>query len=308
MKLFVTGGAGFIGRHLIEFLLKAGNKVTIYDNFKNSSEDKIIDLLKNGACLVKGDVTDYMSLSKSISGHDAVIHLAAEIDVQESIKFPEHTHNVNVTGTLNLLRSCVEQKIKNIVSSSSSAVFGNTKDLPLSENSKTIPISPYGASKLAMENYMQAFSNCYDLNCITLRFFNVYGTNQSNQYAGVITKFIEQIKHNKPLTIFGDGTNTRDFVSVYDVVQSIQNAIEKINGKKGNFYNIASGKYVTIEELAKLMLSISGKSLPIEYNPAKAGDIQHSQTSIWLAQRELGYVPKVQLKKELERLLDSNIK
>ncbi len=303
MKIFVTGGAGFIGNHLVDSLLKAGNKVTIYDNLKNSSESKISHLLKNGASFVKGDVTDYQTLSNIIAGFDLVVHLAAEIDVQESIKFPEYTHSVNVTGTVNLLRSCVEQKVCNVVAASSAAVFGNPKDLPLSENSQTVPISPYGASKLAIEHYMQAFSNSYDLNCVTLRFFNVYGQGQSGPYAGVITKFIEKIADNKPLIIFGDGSNTRDFVSIYDIVQSIQNAITKIEGKKGNVYNIGSGKYTTIEDLAKIMISISGKPLSIEHKQPKKGDIQHSQTSISLAQRDLGYSPKIQLKQGLEMLL-----
>ncbi len=303
MKIFVTGGAGFIGSHLVTSLLKENNKVVIYDNLKSSSKDKISHLLKNGALFVKGDVSDYKSLSKSVSGFDCVVHLAGETDVQESIKFPEYTNQVNVTGTVNLLQACVEQKVSNVIAASSAAVYGNPKDQPLSENFPTISISPYGASKIAMENYMQAFSHSYDLNCISLRFFNVYGKDQSNAYAGVITKFMERISKNKPLEIFGDGSSTRDFVSIEDVIQSIQNAITKVDGKKGNFYNIGSGKYTTIEDLAKLMILISGKSLSIEYKKSRKGDIEHSQTSIWLAQRELGYHPKITLKEGLERLL-----
>jgi UDP-glucose 4-epimerase len=305
MKIFVTGGAGFIGQHLVYSLLNEGHDVTIYDNLKNSSKSKITHLLDNGALLVKGDITDYKSLSKNLTGSDCVIHLAAKIDVQESIKSPEQTHHVNVTGTVNLLRACVAQKIYNIIAASSAAVFGNPKDLPLSENSQTIPISPYGASKLAVENYMQAFSHSYDLNCVSLRFFNAYGKGQSDVYAGVITKFMERIAKNKPLEIFGDGSNTRDFVAIEDVVQSIQNSIAHIDGKKGNFYNIGSGKYTTIKDLAKLMISISGKPLSIKYKKSRKGDIHNSQTSIWLAQRELGYHPKITLKEGLERLLKS---
>lgn len=302
MKIFVTGGAGFIGSHLVDSLLKENNKVMIYDNLQNSSKDKISHLLKNGALFVKGDVTVYKSLSKAIAGSDCVVHLAGETNVQESIKFPEHTNHVNVTGTVNVLRACVEQKITNVISASSAAVYGHAKDLPLSENSQTISISPYGASKLSCENYIQAFSHSYDLNCISLRFFNVYGKGHSNTYAGVITKFMERIVANKPLEIFGDGSYTRDFVHVEDVIQSIQKAMKKIDGKKGNFYNIGSGKYITIKDLAKLMISISGKSLSIEYKKPRKGDIQHSQASIWLAQRELGYNPKITLKEGLERL------
>jgi len=190
------------------------------------------------------------------------------------------------------------------VNASSAAVYGNPKDLPLCENSQIVPLSPYGASKLAVEHYMQAFSHSFALNCINLRIFNVYGKGQSNSYAGVITKFMEKIANNKPLVIFGDGTNTRDFVSVDDVVQSIQNAIAKIEGKKGDYYNIASGNYTTINDLANLMISISGKTLPIEHTEPKQGDIHHSQASIKLATKELGYSPKIQLKNGLEMLLE----
>ena len=305
MKIFVTGGAGFIGRHLVECLLNSDYNVTIYDNFNNISQTSISYLLKNGASLVKGDVTDYKLLSKSLDDFDFVIHLAAQIDVQQSIKFPEKTNEVNVTGSINLLRACVANKVKNIVNASSAAVYGKPKDLPVSEKSQTVPISPYGASKLAVEHYIQAFSHSFELNCISLRIFNVYGRGQSDSYAGVITKFKEKITKNKPLVIFGDGSNTRDFVSVDDVVHSIQKAIAKIEGKKGDYYNIASGNYITINDLANLMMTISGKTLPIEHIEPNQGDIHHSQASIQLATKELGYSPKVQLKKGLKKLLKS---
>lgn len=303
MKIFVTGGAGFIGRHLVESLLNEKNKVTIFDNFKNSSKNHISHLTKNGASLVQGDITDYSTLIKCITGFDVVVHLAAQIDVQESIRLPQLTHQVNVTGTVNLLRACVAKKVKNIVASSSAAVFGDPVQLPLSENSETMPLSPYGASKLAMEHYLQAFANSFGLNCISLRFFNVYGSGQSPQYAGVITRFLEKIAKNKPLVIFGDGLSTRDFVSVYDVVESIKKSIEKFEGKKGTVYNIASGKYITIKEIAKLMIEISGKDLSIEYKDSRKGDILHSQTSISLAKKELDYVPTVKLQDGLAKLL-----
>lgn len=306
VKIFVTGGAGFIGRHLVESLLNEKNKVTIFDNFKNSSKNRIQYLIKNGASLIKGDITDYLTLERCMHGFDAVIHLAAEIDVQESIKSPQLTHQVNVTGTVNLLRSCVAKKVKNIIASSSAAVFGDPTELPLSENSKTIPLSPYGASKLAMEHYMQAFANSFNLNCVSLRFFNVYGNGQSIQYAGVITRFLEKIVKNEPLEVFGDGSSTRDFVSIYDVVGSIKKTLSKIEGKRGNVYNIASGKYITIREIANLMKEISGKNISIEYKDQRKGDILHSQTSVLLARKELGYFPKVRLQDGLAKLLEAN--
>jgi len=303
MKIFVTGGAGFIGKHLVDWLLNS-HDVTIYDNFTNSSQSSITHLLKKGASLVRGDINDYTLLSKSLTGFDSIVHLAAKTDVKESIKFPDKTNYVNVIGSVNLLRACVAKKVRNIVNASSAAVYGIPKDLPLYENSQTSPISPYGASKLAVEHFMQAFSHSFKLNCISLRIFNVFGRDQSDSYAGVITKFKEKITKNKPLVIFGDGSNTRDFVLVDDVVQSIQKAIEKINGKKGDYYNIGSGKHTTINALANLMITISGKTLPIEHTEPSQGDIHHSQTSIHLATKELGYSPKVQLKMGLEMLLE----
>ena len=156
-----------------------------------------------------------------------------------------------------------------------------------------------------MEKHLQDFSKKYGINGIVLRFFNIYGKGQTEEYAGVITKFMKNISENKPLIIFGDGSNTRDFIAIEDVIESIHQAIEKIEGKKGNCYNIAIGNYISIQELAELMLSISGKNLDIKYEPPKDGDIVHSQTTINLAQKELGFLPKVKLSDGLKKLLDS---
>ncbi len=303
MQVFVTGGAGFIGQHLVKYLLEKKNKVIIYDSMINSSMITISNMKKLGARFIKGNITDFNHIKKSITDSDIVIHLAAHIDVNDSVNNPQYAHNVNVTGTLNVLMACVEKKIKNVIAPSSAAVYGDQKDLPISENSYTNPISPYGATKLAMEHYLQAFSNCYDLNCISLRLFNVYGSGQTSSYAGVITKFLQNIKQKKPLVIFGDGSNTRDFVSIQDVVQAFDKSIKNIDDKKGRFYNIASGKYVSIKDLAQMMIDISEKKIPIIYKKPKKGDIIHSQVSVWLAKKELGYIPKIELKEGLEGLI-----
>ena len=305
MRIFITGGAGFIGHHLTSSLLQEGNEITIYDNLKNCSNENVILLKTQGAKFVKGDISNYKLLLKSITGFDLVLHLAAEIDVQESIRSPDRTHQVNVTGTLNLLRACVDKRVKNVIATSSAAVYGNQKDLPISENSKTMPLSPYGATKLAMEHYMQAFAHSYDLNCIALRLFNVYGIGQSDAYAGVITRFMKNIKMKKSPIIFGDGSNTRDFVSVKDVVNAFKKSIKKIEDSKGNVYNIASGKYVSIKKLAELMLDTSDIKLPIIYKKSRKGDIEHSQVSIELAKKHLGYIPKVELREGLQQLLNT---
>jgi len=278
MNVFVTGGAGFIGSVLVKSLLDKKNQVTIFDDFSNSSEKKIVPLIEKSAKLVKGDIRDFELLKKSIINCDVVVHLAAKTDVDESIKNPELTNEVNVSGTVNVLRACGENKIKNVIALSSAAVYGNPTKLPLTEESTTNPLSPYGASKLAMEHYIQDFSHSYEINTLILRVFNVYGPGQSDASAGVISKFLYNISQNKPLVIFGDGSNTRDFVSIDDVVDVIHNSIDNVEGKKGNSYNIASGKPISIKELAELMLSISGKKLEIKYESAKKGDISHSHT------------------------------
>lgn len=304
MKILVTGGAGFVGRHLANSFLDENHTVTIFDNLSNSAMSKVSNILKNGALFVKGDITDYKSILKHTRNVDFVIHLAAKINVNESVMFPELTHAVNVTGTLNLLRACVKNDVERIITASSAAVYGNSTKFPLSENSQTIPISPYGASKLAIEHYLQAFSKSYGINSISLRFFNIYGMGQSLAYAGVIEKFMERIQKNKPLVIYGDGKNTRDFISIGDIIRAVNLAMKKITGKKGNIYNIATNKSISINELAKLMLSISKKRLAIVHENPKKGDIKHSQASIGLAKKELGYAPKILLREGLENLMN----
>ncbi|MFW9928580.1 MAG: NAD-dependent epimerase/dehydratase family protein [Candidatus Thorarchaeota archaeon] len=304
MNFFITGGAGFIGFHLASCLISSKNKITIYDNFSNSSKEKISPLISRGVNLVDGDILDYDRLSKPMANHDFVIHLAAQIDISKSIENPSHTKKVNVDGTINVLKSCKKNKIKNFIGTSSSAVYGNSTQLPLKETSTLTPISPYGQSKLEMEKAIIDFSKNNNLNSIILRLFNVYGIGQTESYAGVITKFCNNIIKNKPLIIFGDGTFTRDFIHINDVVKAIINASNKMERKKGNVYNIASGTKTSILELAELILSISGKNLEIKYLPPKKGDIPYSQSNIDLAKKELNFNPKITLKEGLKDLIN----
>lgn len=294
MKIFVTGGSGFIGKHLIK-KLQNEHELIIYENFSNSSEKDFSNLLKNNISLIKGDMTNFSLLKKSLMNVDLVIHLAARIDILESITHPNETHKINVEGSLNILRCCVENNIKNFISASSAAVYGNPTEIPVSEKTVPNPISPYGAEKLSLEFYVKSFANAYDMNCISLRFFNVYGKGQSNEYAGVITKFMEKIHSNQPLTIFGDGKNTRDFIHIDDLVDGIVKSISNINGKKGNVYNLASGVSTSVKELAELMILISKKNLKLNFIDSRPGDLLHSLASIELAKKELGFEPKISL-------------
>ena len=262
MKIFVTGGGGFIGRHLVNTLLDS-HDVTIYENFSNSNKNDLKFISKNLPDIIEGDLSNYELLKQSIHDFDLVIHLAAKIDISESLKHPEISNAVNVQGTINLLKACVESKVQNIIGASSAAVYGNPDTIPVTEETIPNPVSPYGADKLSMEFYLRAFANAYDMNCVSLRFFNVFGKGQSNEYAGVITKFMKNLSNNEPLIIFGDGENTRDYIYIDDLVQGIIDTILNIEGKKGEIYNLGSGTSVSVNELAKKMIKISQKILKL---------------------------------------------
>jgi len=300
MKILVTGGAGFIGKYLVRSLLENDDSVTIFDDASNSTKDSISSLIDIGAKVIEGDITKPLDILNITKDQDVVIHLAAKISVLESINNPSETFRVNVDGTRNVLVACEKNYVKKLIVSSSAAVYGEgSSDVKLTEESKTNPISPYGESKVRMEQEIREFESKHDIDCIILRFFNIYGIGQSSEYAGVITKFMERITQEKPLEIFGDGLQTRDFVAVDDVIDSIHNAIQY--GKSGT-YNIASGKAVTIKELAEQMILLSGKKLEIQHTAAKEGDIKHSQADISLAKTELQYSPKFELDRIKELL------
>jgi UDP-glucose 4-epimerase len=300
VRILITGGAGFVGKHLARFLLTKGYEVTIFDNFSNSNKKSISSFVGNNTKIVKGDITEFQDVSEAIKTHDVVIHLAAKISIEESVKNPSETFRINVDGTKNVLVACKKHQVRKLIVVSSAAVYGESlPNVKLTENSKINPISPYGESKAIMEQKIREFVSKHNINCVILRFFNIFGSGQSPEYTGVITKFIEKISNNKPLQIYGDGMQTRDFVAIQDVVDSIHNAI--LYGKTGT-YNIASGKSVTIKELAEFMISLSGKNLKIQYVAPKKGDIRHSQADITLAKKELQYSPKVGLE-EIKNLL-----
>ena len=293
MKIIITGGAGFIGKHLVELLIKKENDITIFDNFSNSKEESVMYLKNLGAKIVKGDIRKIGDINNAIKDHDIVIHLAAKISVEESIKSPSETFQTNVEGTKNVLIACEKNQIKKIIVASSAAVYRESEaDVKLTEKSKINPISPYGESKVMMENEIKKITENNDMDYVILRFFNIYGKSQSPEYAGVITKFIKKIEMNQSLEIFGDGMQTRDFISVKDVVNSIYHSIE--NGKN-QIYNIGSGKPITIKQLAKLMITLSKKELKINYNDIKKGDIRFSEADVSLAKKELHYLPKYTL-------------
>ena len=301
MNILVTGGAGFIGKHLVKFLIENKNNVSVLDNFSNSDKKWISKFKKYQIKIFEGDIRNDEDILKATKDQDVVIHLAAKISVEESIKNPSETFEINVKGTEKILEVCKKNNVKKIIVASSAAVYGEGNEkYKITEQTKLNAISPYGESKIEMEKEIIKFCSNNQINYVILRFFNIYGLNQSMEYAGVITKFLEKIEKSENLIIFGDGTQTRDFVAIEDIINSIHNAMEYT--ENGTF-NIASGEKITIKELAKLMILLSNKTLGIEYVKSKKGDIKYSEADIQLAKNYLNYFSKIELKDGIKKLM-----
>jgi UDP-glucose 4-epimerase len=301
MNILVTGGAGFIGKHLVKFLIENKNNVSILDNFSNSDKKWISKFKKYQIKIFEGDIRNDEDILKATKDQDLVIHLAAKISVEESIKNPSETFEINVKGTEKVLEICKKNNVKKIIVASSAAVYGEGNEkYKITEQTKLNAISPYGESKIEMEKEIIKFCSNNQINYVILRFFNIYGLNQSMEYAGVITKFLEKIEKSENLIIFGDGMQTRDFVAIEDIINSIHNAIEYT---ENGIFNIASGEKITIKELAKLMILLSNKTLGIEYVKSKKGDIKYSEADIQLAKNYLNYFSKIELKDGIKKLM-----
>lgn len=306
MNILVTGGAGFIGKYVVKFLIDKGNSVTIFDNFSNSTKEGIKFLRDMNAKVIEGDITNIQDLENAINGKDTVIHLAAKISVSDSIINPSKTFRVNVDGTDNVLNACEKNNVKKIIISSSAAVYGeSSSNVRLTEKSPLNPISPYGESKVRMEQNVEKFVVGKNMKYVILRFFNIYGIGQSLEYAGVITKFLKKIIEEKPLQIFGEGLQTRDFVAIHDVVNAVYNALTY---EENGIFNIASGKTITIKKLAEQMISLSNKRSDIQFLNEKPGDIKYSQADISNAKKLLKYTPRFELNEGIDELLKSKIK
>lgn len=249
-RVLVTGGAGFIGSNLVKALVEEGNSVTVLDNFTSGYTDNLKSL--NNVRIINGDIRNADIVAESMLGAEVVFHLAASVGNKRSIEHPFVDSEINVLGTLQILESAKEMKIKKIVVSSSAGIFGELKILPIKEDHPVEPDSPYGCSKLCEEKLCLAYSKLYDIETICLRYFNVYGPNQRyDAYGNVIPIFVYRTLNGLPIQIFGDGEQTRDFVHVFDVVQANLKAAN-LNGISGAF-NIASGTYISINALAKLV-------------------------------------------------------
>lgn len=312
LKVLVTGGSGFIGHHLTKELISEKYKIVIVDNLANSNECFMNELKKNkniheNMVLYKQDIRNKQALFDIFKHEniDTCIHLAAQSSVQDSITKPLETIHVNVIGTLNLLEACCDNNVDNFVFASSAAVYGHPKTLPVSEDHRTQPISPYGASKVAGEALVSSFRSSLK-NCQILRFFNVYGKGQTSHYAGVITKFMERLSNRLPPIIYGKGDQTRDFVHVSDIVQAIILVAEGMPNPSDSTdnvttFNIGTGKPTSVLELANMLIDIfglMGKLQPIFSDPI-AGDIIHSYADLRKSKDLLKFSAKEDLRSGL---------
>jgi nucleoside-diphosphate-sugar epimerase len=303
----VTGGAGFIGSHLVDKLVAEGAEVTVLDNLSSGKIRNIATHLQHKSIqFVKGDICSLKLVKSLVSEVDVVVNLAAIVGVPISIEKPLLIHKVNATGTLNLLKASLDSDVKRFVQASSAAVYGEAETLPVREDSVLAPSSPYAVSKIAAEDYARVFSRVYGLETVCLRFFNVFGPRQAyNAYSGVITIFVEELLNDRAPTIFGDGEQTRDFVSVSDVVSCCVFAMTK-KGVGGEVFNVSSGKTTTVNELVRLLQEMTGKfSVKPTHVEARCGDIRHSWGNIDKARTVLGYNPKVTLNEGLRELQDN---
>jgi len=296
-NILVTGGAGFIGSHIVD-RLSLENKVIVLDNLSSGSLSNL-EKSKDRITFVKGDIFDKALLKDIVAEVEFVFHLAANVGNIRSIEDPYFDMDVNIKGTINLLEACLNSNIKRLVYSSSGAIFGEAKYLPMDEEHPLNPESPYGVSKLAAEKYCFAFYKVHGVPTTSLRYFNVYGPRQgSSEYANVISIFLGRIKDGKPLTIFGDGKQTRDFVFVKDVVTA--NILAATHpAAVGETFNIATGKGCSIEELVSILNQISAKESPVIHAAPRAGEVRHSQANIEKARSMLGYNPHTDFKEGL---------
>ena len=290
MRVFVTGGTGFIGSNLSRYLIEKGHHVTIFDNLSNSSKDSISDIKSDRLEFVMGDIIDADALIEASAGCDIVVHLAAQISVQRSMEYPKETMRINVDGTRNVINACEKNRM-GVIAASSAAIFGDAcgRDEVLDEDYTCSPLSPYGQSKLEMEKLLKKYESS-----VILRFFNIYGPGQTSEYAGVISKFAGFIKNDSDLIIYGDGQQTRDFISIDDIVRAIKHAIPRI-GLKPDTYNIGTGISISVNDLARIMLEMTSANNKIIHKEQKTGDIRFAQTSIQRARKYMDFECKTLL-------------
>ena len=304
MKALVTGGGGFIGSHVAERLLRDGYDVRVLDNFSSGRRGNLLGFADEIE-IVEGDIQSYERAHTAVRGCDLVVHQAALPSVPRSVQDPLTSNASNVIGTLNVLLAARDSGVQRVVCASSSSVYGANETMPKSEDLPAEPISPYAVGKLASEGYCRSFWEVYGLDTVALRYFNVFGPRQDplSQYAAVVPIFINALLDGEQPVIYGDGSQTRDFTYIDNVIEGTVLAL-RAPEVAGKVYNIAYGERVTVSSLFDLLRSIVGSEVEPRFVEARAGEVRHSQADISRATRELGYRPTVTLREGLSLTAD----
>jgi UDP-glucose 4-epimerase len=314
MKYLVTGGAGFIGSHIVDALIGQGHDVVVLDNLSSGHRENLTQVMDR-ISFIEGDVRDPDACLQASEGCDGMFHEAALVSVADSVERPRDNHEINMTGMLNVLEAARTNGVKRVVFASSAAIYGNNPELPKTEEMRPEPMSPYAVAKITGEYYLRTYAELYGLECVALRYFNVYGPRQdpSSPYSGVISIFSTRVGKGQPITIYGDGEQTRDFVNVADVVSANLTAMTVGFPATSNaqlpivnfsVFNVATGKQHTLLDLLDHLESVAGNTVVRNFAPARAGDIRHSFASSKKLQA-LGWQPSVEFREGLQRLLDS---
>jgi UDP-glucose 4-epimerase len=303
-RALVTGGAGFIGSNLVDRLIDCGYRVRVLDDLSTGKLDNIHGHLASGEVeFVEGDIRDRVMVNRCVEDVDVVVHLAAQTSVPFSVENKDVTYEVNLEGTLNVLRSCAKSNVNKMVFSSTCAVYGDPVFLPITEEHPTKPISPYASSKLAAEKSCLGFNDSAFFSTIILRFFNVYGPRQAlSSESGVVTQFVDRLRRGLPLVVYGDGSQTRDFIFVSDVVDVVMDLLVR-EDLGGEVFNVGSGVQTSIHELAETFLDLTGSNLEIVYESSRAGDVYESWADITKMKKVLGIEPLVGLREGLGTLI-----
>ena len=297
----VTGGAGFIGSHLVEELLAKGHRVRVLDNFSSGRQERL-EPFAGGVEIVEGDLRSRPTVREAVDGVDFVLHQAAVPSVPQSVEDPVTTNDVNVGGTLNLLEAARDAGVKRLINASSCSVYGDTETVPNTEDMVPKPISPYAVSKLTGEFYCRVFSQLFGLETVSLRYFNAFGPGMDpgSAYAAVIAIFTVGLIEGRPLTINGDGTFARDFTYVKNVVDANTRALEA-EGVSGEVFNVGCGATTSLNEVVEILRELLQTEGNIRHGPERPGDIRRSLAGIDKARRKLGYVPQVTVREGIER-------
>ncbi|MFT3882892.1 MAG: SDR family NAD(P)-dependent oxidoreductase [Gemmatales bacterium] len=306
-KVLVTGGAGFIGSHLTEGLLQSGNQVVVLDDLSTGRESNLA-AVRSQVTLIQGSITDPKAVAQAVKGVEVVFHLAALPSVQRSVEAPLLSHDACASGTLNVLEAARHAGARRLVYAASSSAYGDTPGALRHETDAIAPLSPYAAAKLAGEHYCKAFTASYGFETARLRFFNIFGPRQDpkNPYTGVIALFIDAMTKGKQPTIFGDGLQSRDFTYVLNATQAVMKAADAPKAV-GKVYNIGVGGNTTLLDLLNGLNELLGTSIKPLFQPARAGDVRHSQADIGAARTDLGYAPAYTFMQGLKATLDAHL-